>query len=301
MGLLSSIPKLLGKMSGGSSMIICILVIYMLLSKGNCGGTSSGSSSCCDDTPVDNTECLDCKPCGGCYKCVKHCPKPYADEVCDDELMTIYKPCCCRPECLLEVTVQCQQLCIPQYIIRKLPDCGDFYFNFEACKLTNQMVNSLIMLKDLLQWMTEGVSLSDEDLPDGIYPVVFIAKENNKICTFEYLKIFINTDDCNVKSAFVIKGDDYTCIKDKIDVLIECGVILDLLQGQDYYTYNLSETCPESLLEFLKRYLSLFTLSEVLIGQTVIYDLSYCHEFKKLLEYFYEYYNCDMNMSTVVC
>ena len=47
----------------------------------------------------------------------------------------------------------------------------------------------MIMLKDLLQWMTQGVALTSDILPDNVYPILFITKDPcGKVQIYEYLK-----------------------------------------------------------------------------------------------------------------
>jgi hypothetical protein len=163
----------------------------------------------------------------------------------------------------------------------------------------------MVMLKDLLQWMTSGVSLSPDILPDMLYPIMFIYKTPcGKVCCGEYLKMFISTDECGARTVFISKGMDYLNIYEYIYPLLygcnDCPFIFDLLNGNEYYTYNISESCPLSLLQFLTNFLSLYLIPECLIGQYIQLYLCYCHEVKQQLEYFYEYFNCDCNMGTTI-
>lgn len=268
-------------------------------SSSSCSSDSS-DSSCSSDHKIKK----DCK-CKDKNKCNKKCNiEPY-DCTCKQEVCGKYNKYVCSQKCNLSYVVKSSQLCIPQYVLRTVPYCLDFYYTFNVCGITNATINSMIILRDLLQWMTSGVSLTEDILPDKLYPVIFITKDGNgNLCCNEYLKIFISTDECNTRTAFVSKGTDYMCVYSKINKLLvgcdDCPLIFDLLNGNEYYTYNITDSCPVSLLQFLTAFLSLYLLPDCLIGKTIKFDLSYCNETKLQLEYFYEYFNCDCNPSTVI-
>ncbi len=279
--------------------------------------TSSSSSSESSYHPPPHPPCPPCPPpCPPCpppcppppcKPCVetKDCGDPY-DGACKKEVVCSYNRFCSNERCYLEITVNSHQLCIPQYILRTVPHVINFFYTFYICNLSNTQINSMIMLKDLLQWMTQGVALTSDILPDNVYPILFITKDPcGKVQIYEYLKVFVTTDDSGVRNAFVTKGTDYLCIYDKINKLLvgcnDCPLIYDLLNGNEYYTYNISETSPLSLLQFLIAFLSLYLIPECLIGKEILFDVSYCNETKLQLEYFYEFFNCDCNMSTTIC
>ncbi len=207
-------------------------------------------------------------------------------------------------DCYMNIIIKNHQLCIPQHTLRRF-DCIQYYYNFYIPNITNDTIQSLVMLKDLLQWMTSGVSLSSDILPDTLYPIMFIYQTScGKVCVGEYLKMFISTDECGSRTVFISKGRDYLNIYEYIYPLLygcnDCPLIFDLLNGNEYYTYQISESCPTSLLQFLNAFLSLYLLPECLIGQYVQMNLCYCHETKDQLLYFYEFFNCDCNMGTTV-
>jgi len=263
--------------------------------------SSSSSSSNSHNHHHHNHNQNGCDRCG-CGDC--QC-EPYGDNG-KDLICNNYKRWCCPETCYLDIIVKSDQLCIPQYILRTIPYCVNFYYTFNIPGLDNCTINSMIMLKDLLQWMSSGVSLSADILPDKLYPVMFIYKTPcGKVNCGEYLRIFVSTDDCGKRTAFVSKGKDYLCVYSYIYQLLigcsDCPLIYDLLNGNEYYTYDISESCPVSLLQFLMALLSLYLIPDCLIGQQIIYDVSYCHETKLQLEYFYQYFNCECNVSTVIC
>ncbi len=244
------------------------------------------------------------KSCGGCNSCKKNCGEPYP--LCLEDVCKNYENCRCLVPCYTSIIVNENHLCIPQFNLRTLPGCINFFYNFYVGNLSNSSINSLIMLKDLLTWRSGGgISIGSDILPDCIYPVYFIYKEKSgNVCCYEYLKIFINTDDCNMRTAFVSKGKDYLCVVDKINFLLvgcdDCPFIGDLLNGSEYYTYNISETCPQTLLGFIYALLSLYLIPNCLIGKQIIYDISYCNETQKQYDYFFEYFNCECNPSTMM-
>ncbi len=285
----------------------------------SCGSNSSSCScSCttstsCDNTSTCETSSSSCKPtssscevssssksecgnCGSCKECRKECGDPYP--LCVEDYCEKYK-CHNNCGCYSTILVNENHLCIPQLMFRTVPGCINFFYNFYIGNMSIENINSLIMLKDLLTWKTNGgISIGSDILPDCIYPVYFVYKEKDgKICCYEYLKIFINTDDCGTRTAFVSKGKDYLCIVDKINFLLvgcdDCPFILDLLNGSEYYTYNISESCPQTLLSFIYALVSLYLIPNCLLGKQIIYDISHCNEVQKQLEFFFDYFNCD--------
>jgi hypothetical protein len=169
----------------------------------------------------------------------------------------------------------------------------DFHYNFLIHNFNPQKINNLIMCKDIHQWMTTS-SLSNEDLPDGYVPIYFIKKMGDSTDVYDYLKLFINTDENGIKIAFVQKGMDYLFIENDINQLISMGLIKDLLSGKHYYNYNLST--HDGVSEFLTNFLSLVLISEDLIGSQVELDIkNYC-ENKNTYEYFFNTVNSEANM-----
>ena len=117
-----------------------------------------------------------------------------------------------------------------------------FHFNFLIHNFCPKKINSLIMTKDIQKWMSSA-SLTEDDLCDDLLPIYFVKKSDGVSNVYEYLKVFIHTDSDNNKIAFVQKGDDYYAIKEDIDELIEKDIIKDLLNGLNYYSYNLYTPC----------------------------------------------------------
>ena len=180
----------------------------------------------------------------------------------------------------------------PIFNLRTYKDL-DFHFNFLIHDFDPKKINSLIMTKDIQKWMSSA-SLTNEDLNDNLLPIYFIKKINGVSDVFEYLKIFINTDQDGIKIAFVQRGTDYFAVKDEIDELIEKDIIKDLLNNSNYYSYNLS--VHEGVLDFLERFLSLVLIAEQYIGEKVLLDIENSHENKKAFEYNYNIINSESNM-----
>jgi hypothetical protein len=308
------------------SAVMSLLILYIFVKKhhhhDDCDSCSSSSSSCscscsgCDSSSSSSssssgsttiqsddtsTTCGEEEHCES--GCRENCPPPYEHQL-KEELLCKYKEKCCVTNCYINILVKSHQLCIPQYILRRA-ECIQYFYNFYIPNISNNTIQSLVMLKDLLQWMTSGVSLSPDILPDMLYPIMFVYKTPcGKVCCGEYLKMFVSTDECGARTVFISKGMDYLNIYEYIYPLLigcsDCPLIFDLLNGNEYYTYNISESCPVSLLQFLTAFLSLYVLPECLIGQYVQMDLCYCIDTKQQLEYFYEFFNCDCNMGTTV-
>ena len=169
----------------------------------------------------------------------------------------------------------------------------DFYFNFLIHDYDPKKINNLIMCKDIHKWMSSS-SLTNDDLNDNLLPIYFIKKTNNLSDVYEYLKIFIHTDNDNVKIAFVQKGSDYYVIQEDIEKLIEKGIIKDLLSDSNYYSYNLS--LHDGVVSFLERFLSLVLIPEDYVGEQVELDIQYYHENTKTFDYYFNIINSDTNM-----
>ena len=170
-----------------------------------------------------------------------------------------------------KVTINSATCSIPLYNLRTYKDL-DFYFNFIIHDFNNEKINNLIMVKDIQKW-TSSASLTNEDLNDDCVPIYFLKKnkDTDDIKIYEYLKVFIQTDINNIKSAFISKGDDYDIILKDIGSLINKKLIKDLLDSKDYNIYNLSKS--DRINEFLDRLLSFLLVSESLIGEDIILDL----------------------------
>ena len=190
-----------------------------------------------------------------------------------------------------KLTVNSATCSIPLFNLRTYKDL-DFYFNFIIHNFNNEKINNLIMVKDIQKWMSSA-SITDEDLNDECVPIYFIKKnkDNNDIKTYEYLKVFIQTDINNIKNAFVSKGTDYTSILTDIEILINKHLIKDLLDTKEYNNYNLSKS--NSINDFLDRFLSFILVSEILIGEDIILDLKYHNEIKKQYYHFFNIINSD--------
>jgi hypothetical protein len=147
------------------------------------------------------------------------------------------------------------------------------------------------MAKDINKWMTKP-ALSEQDLPDDFTPIFFIKKENNSIKVSEYLKLFIKTDNLKVKSAFIQKGDDYDKIKEYIDIIIQYKLVKDLLNGNEFNSYNLSTITGLNF--FLDRLLSYVLPSESLIGDKLLIDIENYNDNKKTFNYFFNNVNSDL-------
>ena len=133
------------------------------------------------------------------------------------------------------------------------------------------------MLKDVSNWV-ESSTISNDDLSDGMYPIYITIKKDKDIATFEYLKIFINSDNC-VKTAFVQKGLDYIKTEIYINELLSKDLMKDLLKGKAFHSYNLSKN--SGVLDFLESILSLILLPSSLIGKVVTLDIKHYIENKE--------------------
>jgi hypothetical protein len=169
----------------------------------------------------------------------------------------------------------------------------DFHYNFILHNFDPKKINDLIMCKDIHKFMSTS-SLTSDDIPDELAPVYFIKKQNDVTDVFEYLKVFIYTDESNNKISFITKGNDYLYVKRDINKLIEKELIDDLLSDKHYIYYNLSVN--DGVTQFLDKLLSLVTIPEKLIGDNVKLDIENYYENKKAFEYHYNVLNNNSNM-----
>ena len=181
---------------------------------------------------------------------------------------------------------------IPIFNLRTYKEL-DYHFNFIIHDYDTKKINNLIMCKDIHKWMSSS-SISNEDLIDELVPIYFIKKENNVTEVYEYLKLFINTNDDETKTCFVQKGIDYLVIKDNIDELIEKNLMKDLLGSKNYINYNLS--VHEGVSDFLNKFLSLVLIPEDFIGEDVSIDIENYYDNKKTYEYHFNTVNSDINV-----
>ena len=177
---------------------------------------------------------------------------------------------------LFELRITPSILTTPIFNLKNIDDVP-FFWNFRISNLSNKSITNLIMLKDVSNWV-ESSTISHEDLPDGMYPIYITIKKDKDIATFEYLKIFINTDNC-VKTAFVQKGLDYIKTEIYINELLSKDLIKDLLKGKAFHSYNLSKN--SGVLDFLESILSLILLPSSLIGKVVSLDIKHYVENKE--------------------
>ena len=169
----------------------------------------------------------------------------------------------------------------------------DFYYNFLIHNFSPKQINNLIMCNDIHQWMSTS-SLSNDDLKDELVPIYFILNKNDIIDVFEYLKLFIKTDNNGVKMVLVQKGSDYLFIKDYINKLKDMNLIKDLLSDEDYNVYNLST--HEDVTKFLTNFLSLVLIPEHCIGEEINLNIENFCENINTFEYCYNTVNSDICM-----
>jgi hypothetical protein len=180
----------------------------------------------------------------------------------------------------------------PMFTMRTYKDI-DFYFNFILHDYDTKKIHDLIMCKDIHKWMTTS-SLSEEDISNELVPIYFCLKnENNNINVYEYLKVFINSNN-DEKIAFVQKGNDYIIIEKYIELLIEKDIIQDLLSGKLYTSYNL--LINEGVSLFLNNFLSLVLISENFIGEQVKLDIENYYENKSTYQYIFNTLNEDTSV-----
>lgn len=213
---------------------------------------------------------------------------PYANEV--DDLESDYKVP--PPNHDFEINVNPTICSMPIFNLRTHKDIN-FHYNFILHNFDPKKVNDLIMCKDIHKFMSTS-SLTSDDIPDELAPVYFIKKQNKVTDVFEYLKVFIYTDDDNNKIGFVQKGNDYLYVRRDINNLIEKGLIGDLLSDKHYINYNLSVN--DGVTQFLEKLLSLVLIPELLIGDNVKLDIENYYENKKAFEYHYNVLNNNSNM-----
>ena len=184
---------------------------------------------------------------------------------------------------------------IPLFNLRS-SDNIDFYWNFHLHNAGNSKINSLILCRDIHQWMNNS-SLSDEDLEDQCYPIYIILKDHktdNEIMIFEAYKIFVYPNENGNKHAFITKGDNYKTIEEILNILIEKKYIHDLLNTKEYESYNL--TSHDSVCLFLNNLLSHFLPSESQEGEVIKIDLDQYNENKNTFDYFYHTNNMDSDL-----
>jgi len=169
----------------------------------------------------------------------------------------------------------------------------NFYYNFILHNFNPKKINDLIMCKDIHKFMSTS-SLSSDDIPDELAPIYFIKKDSCGTEVYEYLKIFIYTDEDNNKIGFVQKGNDYIYVKNDIDLLISINLIDDLLMNKHYINYNLSVN--DGVSEFLEKLLSLVLIPELLIGTDLKLDIENYYENVRAFEYNYNTLNSSSNM-----
>ena len=175
---------------------------------------------------------------------------------------------------------------IPIFNLRS-SDNIDFYWNFHLHNADNSKINSLILCRDIHQWMNNS-SLSDDDLEDQCYPVYFILKDHktdNEIMIFEAYKIFVYPNENGNKHAFITKGDNYKTIEEILEILVEKKYINDLLNMKEYESYNL--TSHDSVCLFLNNLLSHFLPYDSQDGEIIKIDLEQYNENKNTFDYFY--------------
>ena len=168
----------------------------------------------------------------------------------------------------------------------------DYYHNFILHDFNPKKINNLIMCKDIHKWMSTS-SLSNEDLSDELVPIYYIKKINDNINVFEYLRIFIYTDDDETRNALVQKGVDYLSIEDDITELIEKGLVKDLLSSKKYVNYNLSSR--DGICNFLDKFLSHVLIPEQYIGDVIHLVIDNYVENKQTYEYHLNTVNSDLN------
>jgi len=172
----------------------------------------------------------------------------------------------------------------------------DFYWNFHLHNADNNKINSLILCRDIHQWMNNS-SLSNEDLEDQCYPLYLILKDhktNNEIMIFEAYKIFVYPNENGNKHAFITKGDNYKSIEEILNILIECNYIQDLLNNKEYESYNL--TTHDSVCLFLNNLLSHFLPYDVQEDELIKIDLEQYNENMNTFDYFYHTNTLDSEM-----
>jgi hypothetical protein len=220
----------------------------------------------------------------------KTCDDPYKNDI--DNLDKKYKNDPENHEFKLDIN---SNICSTLIFTMRTFECIDFYYNFLVHNFTPQQIYNLNMCKDVSQWMSSSY-LSNNDLQDEFVPIYFIYKETEKgeVQIYEYLKCFISTNIEGVKCAFIQKGCDFLGIKNYIDILINEGLIKNLLKTENYINYNLSTN--EGTVSFLENFLSLVLISEDKLGLEITFDLSNYYETKNVYEYYMKTCTSDINL-----
>lgn len=188
--------------------------------------------------------------------------------------------------CLFKLKVNENNKNIPIFNLRSSEKI-DFYWNFHLHNTNNSKINSLILCRDIHQWMSNS-SISNEDLENRCYPLYLIFrdhKSNNEIMIFEAYKIFVYCDETGNKQAFISKGENFKTIEEILNILINLGYIKDLLNEKEYDSYNL--TSHHSVILFLNNLLSHFLPYESKDGEVINIDLQQYNENKNTFDYFY--------------
>lgn len=213
---------------------------------------------------------------------------PYKNDVNSHEKNYKVKP----DEYDFNININESTCAMPIFHMRTHSDIN-FYYNFILHNFNPKKINDLIMCKDIHKFMSTS-SLTSDDIADELAPVYFIKKDSSGTEVYEYLKIFIYTDEDNIKIGFVQKGNDYLYVKNDIDLLIGNGLIGDLLMNKHYINYNLS--LNEGVTEFLEKLLSLVLIPELLIGGDLKIDIENYYENARAFEFHYNTLTSTSNM-----
>lgn len=213
---------------------------------------------------------------------------PYKNDVNSHERNYKVKP----DEYDFNININESTCAMPIFHMRTHSDIN-FYYNFILHNFNPKKINDLIMCKDIHKFMSTS-SLTSDDIADELAPVYFIKKDSCGTEVYEYLKIFIYTDEDNNKIGFCQKGNDYLYVKNDIDLLIANGLIGDLLMNKHYINYNLSVN--DGVTEFLEKLLSLVLIPELLIGGDLKVDIENYYENARAFEYHYNTLNSTSNM-----
>ena len=189
-------------------------------------------------------------------------------------------------DCLFKLKVNENNKNTPIFNLRS-SDKIDFYWNFHLHNASNSKINSLILCRDIHQWMSNS-SISNEDLENRCYPLYIIIRDHkseNEIMIFEAYKIFVYTDENGIKQAFISKGDNFKTVEEVLGILNRLGYVKDLLNGKEYESYNL--TAHHSVILFLTNLLSYFLPYESKNGEVISIDVKQYNENKNTFDYFY--------------
>jgi len=188
--------------------------------------------------------------------------------------------------CLFKLKVNDNNKNTPIFNLRS-SDKIDFFYNFHLHNADNSKINSLILCRDIHQWMSNS-SISNEDLENRCYPLYFIVRDhktNDQIMIFEAYKIFVYADENGNKQAFISKGDNYRTVQELLTILFGLGYVKDLLNGKEYESYNL--TAHHSVILFLSNLLSHFLPYESKDNELINIDVKQFNENKNTFDYFY--------------